>query len=339
MSHRIEVRHGDRRYHVEFVHLEGIASALPRRAVIVTDANVRNAWPNAFPAHPTLVVPPGEASKSPAEFVRLLERLADSGVDRSTAVVAFGGGVVGDLAGFAAAAFMRGVPLIQVPTSLLAMVDSSVGGKVGIDLAAGKNLAGAFWPPETVYVPVETLATLPPRHCTNGLAEVWKYAYILDPALRSAIAAGQGLEAETIARCIELKAQVVAEDPYERSGRRAILNFGHTVGHAIEQITGYGPVLHGEAIAIGMVVETRLATALGIAPAGLLDLIETDLATSGLPTRLDPAWSSDDLLLAMRRDKKATEGRLAFSLVPNLGECKLVKDVPPSAIAEALRNS
>jgi 3-dehydroquinate synthase len=313
-----------------------VEAILPRHAVVVTDENVAAAWPKFARSHKTVVVPPGERSKRIPTYERVLESLAEAGADRSTPVVAWGGGVVGDLAGFAAGTYMRGVPLIQVPTSLLAMVDSSVGGKVGVDLSAGKNLAGAFVAPKDVFVATEFLDTLPEREFRAGMAEVIKYGFIMDASLLDALG---GDIRVLVARCIALKVRVVDEDPYETLGRRAILNFGHTVAHAIEQATGYGPVLHGEAVAVGMVVESRLAQDLGIAEAGLVDEVERVLIEHSLPTRLPQGLAPGPLLEAMRRDKKAKAGRLGFSLVSEPGKCTLVPNVPEEAVLRALSSS
>ncbi len=321
---------------IHLTSVQVVQDLLPQNAVLVTDENVAAAWPAFADTRKTIVVPPGEGSKRIPTFERVLESLAEAGADRSTPVVAWGGGVVGDLAGFAAGSYMRGVPLIQVPTSLLAMVDSSVGGKVGIDLAAGKNLAGAFVAPKDVYVATEFLATLPEREFRAGMAEVIKYGFIMDAPLLDTL--GGDLQ-PLVARCIALKVRVVDEDPYETLGRRAILNFGHTVGHAIEHATGYGPVLHGEAVAIGMVVESRLAHLLGLAREELSSEVERVLAQHGLPTRIPEGLTPEQLLAAMRRDKKAKAGRLGFSLVSEPGKCTLVRNVPEEAVLRALSNS
>lgn len=327
---------GTQKTTIHFASVEVVEALLPRNAVLVTDENVAAAWPAFAGTRKTIVVSPGEGSKRIPTYERVLESLAEAGADRSTPVVAWGGGVVGDLAGFAAGTYMRGVPLIQVPTSLLAMVDSSVGGKVGVDLAAGKNLAGAFVAPQDVYVATGFLATLPERELRAGMAEVIKYGFIMDAPLLDTL--GGDLE-PLVARCIALKVQVVDEDPYETLGRRAILNFGHTVAHAIEHATGYGPVLHGEAVAIGMVAEARLARDLGLAPADLVDEVERTLVRHALPTRIPEGVTPEQLLEAMRRDKKAKAGRLGFSLVSEPGKCTLVPNVPEEAVLRALSNS
>ncbi len=322
--------HSGGSYDVILTVLEDALARLPEDCVILTDENVAAFAP--LPREvPILVLPPGEATKSLYWFGESLGWLAKQGASRRTTVVALGGGVVGDLAGFVAAAYMRGVPLLQIPTTLLAMVDSSVGGKVAIDLADGKNLAGAFWPPIEVRIPLDALDRLPPRQRINGMAEVLKYGFIMDAPLLDAPL--------DVMRCIALKAQVVEEDEYETTGRRAILNFGHTVGHAIERLTGYGPVLHGEAIAIGMALEAELGESLGITQGGTALQVCEMLTRHGLPTRHGTTRDVEPMLAAMRGDKKAVGGRLAFSLLDRVGSCKLVADVPEAEVRRVLERS
>jgi 3-dehydroquinate synthase len=331
------VRHSRGEYVVETTTLAGVLAALGAEDFVVTDTNVQGALglgPECF------AVEPGERSKCLATYGSVMEWLADRAT-RGSRVVAFGGGVVGDLAGFAAATYMRGVACLQVPTSLLAMVDSSVGGKVAVDLAAGKNLAGAFWPPERVLVPMDALATLPDREFANGAAEVWKSGAILDRGLLERLEArpiskqDEGLE-WVISRCIELKAAVVEEDEFETTGRRAVLNFGHTVGHAIEQAQGYCGLLHGEAVAVGMVAEARLGEAIGETVAGTAERLRAGLASQGLPTALPKGLAWETLVGAMRRDKKAARNGLAFSLVSEIGTCRLVTGVEESDVRRVL---
>ncbi len=336
------IRSGAGTYPIRFGAFDEAMESLPQNAALVTDRNVMTHWGGAFPSSlPCYVLPPGEDSKSLAVYGALQVWLAEIGADRETTVVAIGGGVVGDLAGFAAASYMRGVRFIQVPTTLLAQVDSSVGGKVGIDLPQGKNLVGAFYSPEAVWVSLDTLTTLEPRHFTNGMAEVWKYGFILDPALLETLRVERltpnhsALE-RVVRRCIELKAQVVEADERETSGLRAILNFGHTMGHALETVTGYGPVLHGEAISVGMALEARLGSRLGITPVSVPEQVEDDLQGQGLPIWHEACAGADAMLEAMRRDKKAKGGRLAFSLLTELGGCKLIDDVPESDVRAIL---
>ncbi len=323
------IRHSQGAYAVVETTLASALADLPDDARILTDANVAAVSPPL--ARPSLVLPPGEGTKSLETFGHALGWLARSGASRQTTVIALGGGVVGDLAGFVAAAYMRGVPFLQIPTTLLAMVDSSVGGKVAIDLPEGKNLAGAFWPPTEVRLPLDALKTLSPRQYTNGVAEVLKYGFIMDaPLLDSPL---------DVMRCIRLKAEVVEEDEHEITGRRAILNFGHTVGHAIERLTGYGPVLHGEAISIGMAIEADLGERLGLTAPGTAEKVSAVLRAHDLPTSHEVTREVGPMLDAMRGDKKAVGGRLAFSLLPCVGECKLITDVPEDDVRRVLETS
>lgn len=331
------VHHSRGEYEVELIGLKSVFAALGPDDFVVTDDNVRAA--TGLEAE-CFSVPPGEQSKSVAQYGALLEWLATRAT-RGSRVVALGGGVVGDLAGFAAASFMRGIRLLQVPTSLLAMVDSAVGGKVGIDLAHGKNLAGAFWPPERVMVPIDALRTLPERHFINGAAEVWKYGAIMDPGLFSRLeerplATQDATIGEVVMRCIELKKSVVEEDERETTGRRAMLNFGHTVGHAIEHAMGYEGILHGEAVAAGMVAESLLGEEVGTTDNSVTERLRRGLASQGLPIRLPEPLTPADLLPAMRRDKKADRNGLAFSLVSEIGACELRRGVEESTVMKAL---
>lgn len=329
----LTVNHSQGSYPIEFAPAADLTELLAPCAAVITDKNVVEHQGARLPNVPTLAIEPGEKSKSLAQYGAALEWLARQGVKRSDRIAAVGGGVVGDLAGFLAATYLRGIPYLQVPTSLLAMVDSSVGGKVGIDLEAGKNLAGAFHPPAAVYVAVETLDTLPPRHLRNGIAEAWKAAFIADAGLVPIL---EGTIEETlIRRCIEIKKEVVEADEFETLGRRAILNFGHTIGHAVEAAAGYESLLHGEAIAIGMVAESRLGEQLAITPVGTADFIEAKLTKAGLPTQL-PSQNADRLLSYMWRDKKRAGDKLAFSLLTGIGECKLFVDVEESAVRAVL---
>lgn len=286
------------------------------------------------------VVPAGEASKSPERLLSLYGRAVKAGLGRDGFAVALGGGVVGDLAGFFAATYLRGIPFVQVPTSLMAMVDSSVGGKTGINLAAGKNLVGAFHQPIAVVVDVETLRTLPRREFVSGLAEVVKYGIIRDAALfetveREAESVGkynwEGLPA-LIARCCEIKADVVGHDERE-GGLRAILNFGHTLGHALEQVTGYSRWLHGEAVAIGMVYAARLSAATVGLPPSDAERIEKLLVKLGLPVKPEHAnW--EDVRRAMSADKKTRGAQLRFVLAKKIGEAVYGCEVPEETLKQ-----
>ena len=293
-----------------------------------------------------IVLPPGESSKSASRWAELLEQIAASKLDRQGVLVALGGGVVGDLTGFAAASYMRGIRFVQVPTSLLAMVDSSVGGKTGINLPAGKNLAGAFHQPMAVLADTDVLATLPAREFAAGMAEVVKYGVALDAEffgwLETHAAAIQAREPAAlermVARCCELKADVVSRDERE-GGLRAVLNFGHTLGHAIEKVTGFSDVLHGEAVALGMPFALAWSIeAKGFDPkdAGrvVFLLAKFGLNVSALkPKNLD--WRA--LRDAMGRDKKAQGGGVRFVLCDRLGRCGLPEPIPPDDLDEMLK--
>jgi len=331
-----------------------LAAAGSRRAVVIADAAVVEPHAAAVVAGleqadlaaDLLTVPSGEASKSLAEAGRLWEALARLGIDRQTVVVAVGGGVVGDLAGFVAAGFARGIPCWQVPTTLVAQVDSAIGGKTGINLAAGKNLVGAFWQPQGVLADIDTLATLPEREFTSGLAEVVKYGMILDAEfftwLEENTAAIVAREPAAIGRIVhrsaELKAFVVERDEREQTGLRACLNYGHTFAHAFETATGYGTLLHGEAVSLGMVAAARLACALSRIDESVADRQHRLLERLGLPVVTDRLTGvSDETLLAiMARDKKTLHGQLRFVLPDRIGHVELVAGIAPAAAADAL---
>jgi len=320
-----------------------------RHVLVVTDANVAAHWLQPVlqalrgRSVTTEVLPPGESEKSLPRFAALHERLAALGASRDATVVALGGGVVGDLAGFAAATWMRGVDFVQLPTTLLAMVDSSVGGKTAVNLPQGKNLVGAFHQPVAVIADTDTLATLPQRELCAGLAEVAKYAAIGDAAfmewLERHADALLARNPESLASAIETscrhKAAIVSRDETEQ-GERALLNFGHTFGHALESVAGYGTLLHGEAVAIGMLLAARLASALDRAPASDAARLEALLARLQLPTAVPAGLRADALLEAMRLDKKAVSGRLRLILWRRLGEAEIVDDVADTAIRSVL---
>lgn len=312
----------------------------------------------------TATVPAGEASKSRDRWAALTDWLLSERAGRDTTVIALGGGVVGDLAGFVAATYLRGIPVIQVPTSLLAMVDAAIGGKTGVDTAHGKNLVGAFHQPRAVVADVLTLATLPAAHVRAGLAEVIKHGAISSLAwfrMASAFAAAVHRAAQheavfdwsgdqatdVIAQSVATKAEVVNADPLER-GRRQLLNAGHTVAHAIERESGYA-ILHGEAVAIGLVVEAALGEAAGVTAAGTAETLRSALGDAGLPTRLPAGLDAGRLVDAMRADKKNRSGNLAFTLLAAVGapagsddagwstaiDARLVRDVLTAGPGEA----
>jgi 3-dehydroquinate synthase len=325
---------------------------LGRRCAIIADTNVAprfaaraQAALEAAGFQPVLLtVPAGETAKSLATVRRCYDQLAAARLERRSFVVALGGGVVGDLAGFVAATYLRGVPFVQVPTTLLAQVDSSVGGKVGVNLRAGKNLVGAFHQPRAVLCDLDTLRTLPEREYRAGLAEVLKYGIIRDAAfflrlereLPRLLAREAGTLAAVVARCCEIKAAVVGEDETE-SGLRAILNFGHTIGHALEAVSRYGRYLHGEAIAIGQVAAARLSTALLGFPEAEAERIRAWFARAGLPTTLRLSAAGQAAVLdAMRLDKKVSGGEVKFVLARRVGEVVWGQAVPDDLIRRTL---
>jgi 3-dehydroquinate synthase len=321
------------------------------RALVVTDGNVAAAAGRA--AHDALtgagflarlyVLAPGEGQKSLTAASQLYDALVDMHADRRALVVAVGGGVIGDLAGFVAATFNRGLPLLMVPTTLLAMVDSSVGGKVAVNHPRGKNLIGAFHQPVGVWVDTAALATLPEREYRSGLAEVVKYGVILDAAFFAHLE--QSAEAvlrrdpeavgQVVARCCRLKADVVEKDEREETGLRAVLNYGHTFAHAFETVGGYGAWLHGEAVAAGMVCASRLAERRGLIPAEVTARQVRLLERFGLPTA-PKDWPAEELLAVMRSDKKNVAGRLRLVLPRRLGEVALSDDVPEAEVRQVL---
>jgi 3-dehydroquinate synthase len=289
------------------------------------------------------VLPSGEGQKALATASGLYNRLADLNADRKTLVVAVGGGVVGDLAGFVAATYARGLPLLMVPTTLLAMVDSSVGGKVGVNHPKAKNLIGAFHQPVGVWIDTAMLATLPNREYRSGLAEVVKYGVILDADLFAFLETNAEaiLRREPpalrhiVARSCRLKADIVEKDEREETGLRMVLNYGHTFAHAFETVAGYGTWLHGEAVAAGMVCASRLAERRGLIPHSLTERQRVLLERLGLPTA-PHAGSIPDWLDVMRRDKKAVDGRLRFILPRCLGEVALFDDIAEAEVQRVL---
>ncbi len=296
----------------------------------------------------TFVLPAGEASKTLTNFGAAIEALANLGATRDACVFALGGGVVGDLAGFAAACWMRGVDCVQLPTTLLSMVDSSVGGKTAVDIAQGKNLVGAFHPPRAVFADTATLRTLPARELRAGLAEVIKYGAIGDAsfidwlqARRDALLAGDAAAlAQAIARSCEHKARIVERDPLER-GERALLNLGHTFGHAIETEQGYGSphndnLNHGEAVAVGMVLAARLSAALGMAGTADTQRLTALLQVYGLPTAIPAGLAPEALLQRMHLDKKNVAGRLRLVLWRGIGRAEVVPEVDENAVLAVL---
>ncbi len=292
------------------------------------------------------VRPSGEGQKALSVAAELYDRLIDMPADRKTLIVAVGGGVMGDLAGFVAATYARGLPLLMVPTTLLAMVDSSVGGKVAVNHPRAKNMIGVFHQPVGVWIDSATLDTLADREYRSGLAEVVKYGVILDADFFAFLEANidalcrrqPGALEKVILRCCELKADVVAQDEREETGLRAVLNYGHTFAHAFEIAAGYGAWLHGEAVAVGMACASRLAQRRGLITAEVSERQLRLLEAFSLPTRPEP-WNIDQLLATMRTDKKSVAGRLRFILPRRLGEVALFDDVPEGDVRQVLRES
>ena len=339
------------------IHSRPTDSVNASRAIIVADSAVLVSHAAAAEASlqaagidtQTLTVLAGDSAKSVTEAARLWRDLAHLAADRHTHIVAVGGGVVGDLTGFVAATFARGLPFWQVPTTLMAQVDSAVGGKTGINLDAGKNLVGAFWQPLGVVADVNTLATLPEREFKSGLAEVVKYGMILDAQFfgwletnaHSVMARDPAAILYVVERSVALKADVVERDEHERSGLRAVLNYGHTFAHAFETTAGYGVLLHGEAVAIGMACAARLAMELGHIGADIVARQDRLLESLGLPLRAPCLrhTPAEKLLAVMARDKKAVAGRLNFVLPERLGHVGLVGGIDPSLVCRVLMQS
>ena len=331
-----------------------------RSALLVTDNHVSQLCGEAaaaslrgagFKVH-RAVVPAGESSKCGEQLFALYDAAKQAGLDRSGLVVALGGGVVGDLAGYLAASWLRGIAFVQVPTTLLAMVDSSVGGKTGINLPSGKNLVGAFHQPALVVADLDVFTTLPPRETRAGMGEVVKYGVIRDAELFATLeahapvfakpwnnldAAERERFANVIARCCAIKAEVVAGDEREETGLRAILNFGHTLGHAIEKASGYGTLLHGEAVAVGMVAAAQLSARLTGLPGADVARLKELLVNLGLPVSA-PGLAWADLRAAMKLDKKSEGGVPRFVLLKQLGAAVTGCAVPEDVLESVARD-
>jgi 3-dehydroquinate synthase len=321
------------------------------RVVIITDSNVgplhaATAAAALAALHPVvLTMPAGEEHKTRATWAQLTDELLALGAGRDTVIVALGGGVVGDVAGFVAATYLRGVPVVQVPTSLLAMIDAAIGGKTGLDVPAGKNLVGAFHAPALIAIDPTLLATLPARELRAGLAEAIKHGVIRDaeyfamlreaaPLLSDPASAAREAMRGLISRSVAIKSAVVSNDPREQ-GERKILNFGHTLGHAIEAASGYA-LRHGEAIAIGMVLEARLGEALGVTAAGTSEAVRDAVERAGLPshTTLDAA----ELVARTATDKKKTAGQIEYALPAHIGAFdRWTVPVPDEIVLTVLR--
>ena len=308
----------------------GVAPA--HRYAIITDSNVGPLYSGRVrralgeSSSSVFTIPAGEANKSRETWLAVTDELLATGFGRDTTIVALGGGVVGDLAGFVAATFMRGIPYVQVPTSLLAMIDASVGGKTGVDTPAGKNLVGAFHQPAAVLADTSLLATVPAGHIRSGMAEAIKHGVIADAdyfewashiaSVRVTTPAASEM-VNLVARSVEIKADVVRRDERE-SGVRKTLNFGHTIGHAVELCSGY-TLLHGDAVAIGMVLESELAERIGVAAGGTAARVRESVRVAGLPERRPASMSIDDVVAATSGDKKARAGRAEYALPARIG--------------------
>lgn len=320
-------------------------TAVDGRVAVITDSHVGPLYADAISNKTCLItMPAGEQHKTLATVSGMYGQLLEAGIDRRDTIVALGGGVVGDVAGFVAATYMRGINFVQCPTSLLAMVDASVGGKTGVDLPQGKNLVGAFKQPTAVIADVATLQTLPPEELSAGMAEVIKHGLIGDEELfgkleigdwrvnsRSPIPNLQSL----VTRAIRVKQLVVQKDPFEH-GRRAVLNLGHTFGHAIEQVSQYR-VRHGEGVAMGLVAAANLSARLGLCSADLQVRIETALQQANLPSRIPIELAPQAQYRAMFSDKKKAGGKLRFILLRDVGDVFVADDVPDTAVMETLK--
>jgi 3-dehydroquinate synthase len=318
------------------------------RCVIISDSNVAGLFANRVKTsltlagfRPTLItIPAGEKSKTLEHASRICDQMIASGLDRQSFVVGLGGGMVGDISGFVAAIYHRGIPHVQIPTTLLAMVDSSIGGKTGVDTRAGKNLIGAFHQPALVIDDIDVLKTLPRRQFNQGFAEIIKHAVIADAKMFRTLQSWEAGDAPALQRLIkrniEIKSRIVAKDVRDRTGERALLNFGHTVGHAIERAGDYRQFLHGEAVSLGIVA----ACAISVKRAGLRpeqrDAIVDLLKEFGLPTRFPPKFPRKKILDAVKFDKKFEGGKIRFVVLPRIGAARLATDVTMEDIREAV---
>ena len=332
---------------------DGVRDALPRcdRLLVVSDPEIARL--HASPVLDSLrgagflvellEIPEGEVYKTVATTERIWDHLITRGYTRQSAAVALGGGVVGDVTGFAAAAYMRGIEFVQVPTTLLAMVDSSVGGKTGVNHPRAKNVIGAFWQPRLVFMDMAFLETLPPEEFRSGFAEVIKHGVIrdadyfafLEERLDAIFALDHEALAHTVKVSCEIKSAVVAADERE-GGLRAILNFGHTLGHALEALGGYGGLRHGEAVAVGMVGAARIAERMGLTSEETGARLRKLVARSGLPSRF-PDLGVDSVLDRLKSDKKVRDGRVRFVLPTRIGDVVIRDDVPRGIIADTIR--
>jgi 3-dehydroquinate synthase len=358
IQRQIDVSLGDRSYPIYFG--SGLTASfaptcqqhgIPRRVVIVTDTNVAHHYLGPLENNlkhfdfvvSSIVIPPGENQKSLQRSDALFTALLKQGVGRKSAIIALGGGVIGDLAGFVAATYQRGVVLVQVPTTLLSQVDSSVGGKVAVNHSLGKNMIGAFYQPRFVWIDAETLRTLPPREIVCGLGEVIKYGVVFDAEFFAYLETNLdqiiNLDPASVlhvqARCCELKAHVVAEDEREQ-GLRAVLNYGHTVGHALEAAGRYRALKHGEAVLLGMIAESFISREMGLLPQDTHDRIVQMIRR--LPVKFDKSsFSPARVLKAIALDKKSVDGKPRFVLPNRLGEVQVVDEVDSALVQSSLQ--
>lgn len=310
---------------------------------IITDNNIGPHYAHLCgPAQCVINIPAGEDHKNLSTVAAIYDQLLEAGIDRQGTIAALGGGVIGDISGFAAATYLRGIEFIQCPTSLLAMVDASVGGKTGVDLPQGKNLVGAFKQPKAVLIDLETLSTLPEAEFAAGMAELIKAGLIADKKLFNFLENSGNPQqfslyqmTTILSSAIEVKRQIVQEDPFEK-GRRAVLNLGHTFAHAIEQVSMYA-VRHGEAVAMGLVAAAHLSAEEGYCPRTLRRRIESVLSKSGLPTRIPGNLPAEELLTAMSTDKKKAKGILRFILIRDVGDVFITNSVSENAVLYTLR--
>jgi 3-dehydroquinate synthase len=341
MAERIHVTapSGDYDIHIEAGLLKRVAEFVPPgKVAIVTNPTIAPLYGEklvrSLPDAALVTMPDGEQYKTLDTVAKLYADFVAAGLDRSSTVIALGGGVVGDTAGFAAATYMRGIRLVQIPTSLLAMADSSVGGKVGVDLPQGKNLVGAFKQPDVVLIDPDVLKTLPKREWRCGMAEVFKHQLLSDRTQLTALADSENPQTLMIRDAVQVKVDVVQQDPYEQN-IRAHLNLGHTFAHAIEQVSGY-KWLHGEAVGVGLLAAARLSSALELCDAGLVEQIHDILEKIGLPTHMK-ALDPELIYAAMATDKKWKNGHSRFVLLKGVGQPTIVEDVPVEQIMAVLR--
>jgi 3-dehydroquinate synthase len=355
----LNVELAERRYPIYF---DGTLAALKaevetlrkagRQVQVISDARLLHAHPEflgqaGIKSSEILSLAAGEPTKSIDSFSQALSALANRSANRDSALFAFGGGVIGDLAGYVAASYLRGIDFYQIPSTLLSMVDSSVGGKTGINLPEGKNLVGAFWQPKAVYIETALLGTLSAREFAAGMAEVIKYGMLGDSALLNDLFALEGLQADSpelpaiVRRCCAIKASVVAKDETETActGGRALLNLGHTFAHAVENVAGYGQYLHGEAVGIGLSLATRLSVALGQLPESDIALVDELIRRFQLPTRLLAPLEIGDLMAAMLRDKKTRGGQLRFVTMTALGTAVMTEGIEAERIKKLWREA